>query len=320
MTTSTAPKSRSKQLVFSLIALSFGLIVVFLLCEVIFRLFPQLTNDPAATPPFNYRMPQETAGWVVAQDYRYNGEMRDFKGIPYPLHISFGKEGFRKWGDPDSGKKKVLFIGDSYTACAQTSDDKVFYKILGDSLPIEVFAYGAAGYSNAQEYIMADYYMKKINPDIVVWQLCSNDFLDNYWELEKIAGYKVRMRRPYILEDGSTTYETAVEWPRTVKPYSKFLYFLLKRFGEIRGTFDKPPAESAEKLIAEQNLAFEPFKRSCNMTGVVFGKMKAAIPAQCKLLLFDADGILVWRHDGAISEGDHELEAAIERVLAGRTP
>lgn len=290
MSTSASPENRSKRILFSLIALLLGLSVVFLLCELVFRLFPQLTNDPPAPPPYNYRMPHETAGWVVKEGYQHDGEMRDVKGNAYPLHLTFGKNGFRKWGDPGSSKKKVLFLGDSYTACAQTSDDKVFYKILGDSLPIEVFAYGAAGFSNMQEYLIAEHYVKEIKPDIVVWQLCSNDFLDNYWELEKIAGYHVRMRRPYMLEDGSTTYQLAAEWPRTVKPYSRFLYFLLKRFGEMRGTFDKAPTESAEKLIAEQNLAFEPFQRSCNMTGAIFRKMKALLPAQTTLLVFDADG------------------------------
>lgn len=289
MSASAVPQTRSKRILFSLIALLFGLAIVFLLCELVFRLFPQLTTDPPAQPPHNYRVPQETAGWVVKEGYQYDGELRDFKGNPYPLHITFGENGFRKWGDPNSSKKKVLFIGDSYTACAQTSDDKLFYKILGDSMPIEVFAYGAAGFSNAQEYIIAEYYIKEIKPDIVVWQLCSNDFLDNYWELEKIARYHVRMRRPYILEDGSITYQLAAEWPRTVKPYSRFLYYLLKRIGEVRGTFDKGPAEPAEKLIAEQNLAFEPFKRSCDMTGAIFRKMNALMPLKTKLLVFDAD-------------------------------
>jgi len=290
MTTTSSTENRSKRIIFSLIALVLGLSVVFLLCELVFRLLPQLTNDPPAQPPYSYRMPHPLVGWVVKEGYQHDGELRDFKGNPYPLHLTFGKSGFRKWGDPASTKKKVLFLGDSYTACAQTSDDKLFYKLLGDSLPIEVFAYGAAGFGNTQEFLIAEHYLKEINPDIVVWQVCSNDFLDNYWELEKIAGYHVRMRRPYTLEDGSVTYQLAAEWPRSVKPYSRFLYFLLKRVGELRGTFDKPPAESAEKLIAEQNLAFEPFLKSCNMTSATFRKMKTLLPPQTQLLVFDADG------------------------------
>lgn len=282
--------SRSKRLIFSLVALLFGLLIVFAICEVVFRFLPQLTDDPAAAPPHNYRMLHDKAGWVVRQDYQYNGEMRDLKGNAYPLVVNFGKSGFRKWGDPNSAKKKVLFLGDSYTACVQTSDDKIFYKILGDSLPIEVFAYGAAGFSNTQEYLIAEHFLKEINPDLVVWQVCSNDFIDNYWELEKEAAYHVRMRRPYTLEDGSIVMKTAAEWPRSVKRYSRFLYFILKRIGEMRGTFDQPPAEPAEKFIAEQNQNYPLFKRSCDMTSVIFRKMKGLMPPQTKLVVFDADG------------------------------
>lgn len=286
-----SPPSRARQILFSLIATLLGLLLVFGLGELVFRLFPQLVADPPAPPPYNYRVPDNTYGWLVQEGYRYDGELRDFKGNPYPLHISFGKNGFRKWGNPAvTDRKKVLFLGDSYTACAQTSDDRLFYKLLGDSLPIEVFAYGAAGYSNAQEYLVLEKYLNDVKPDLVVWQLCCNDFIDNYWELEKVAGYHVRMKRPYILEDGSITRKLAAEYPRNVKPYSHFLYFILKRIAVARGTFDQPPAEPAEKWIAEQNLGYEPFARSVRMTDAVFKKMKALLPPSTGLLVFDADG------------------------------
>lgn len=255
------------------------------------RLFPKFVNDPPAPPPYNYRVPGKFYGWLVQEGYRYEGEMRDFKGNPYPLQITFGKNGFRKWGDPGAlHRKKVLFLGDSYTACAQTSDDKLFYKLLGDSLPIEVFAYGAAGFGSTQQYLVLEKYLDAVKPDLVVWQFCSNDFIDNYWELEKMAGYHVRMRRPYTLEDGSVAYRLAAEYPRNVKQYSYFLYFILKRIAEARGTFDKPPAEPAEKWIAEQNLDYEPFARSVRMTDAVIKKMKKLLPPQTSLLAFDADG------------------------------
>jgi lysophospholipase L1-like esterase len=288
---SSPPLSRSKRLVFSLIALLLGLLVIFVAGEMVMRLFPKFVNDPPAPPPYNYRVPDKTYGWLVQEGYRHEGEMRDFKGNPYSLQISFGKNGFRKWGNPETtDRKRVLFLGDSYTACAQTSDDKLFYKILGDSLPIEVFAYSAAGYGNTQQYLVLEKYLDEVRPDLVVWQFCSNDFIDNYWELEKAAGYHVRIRRPYTLEDGSIAYHLAAEYPRNVKQYSYFLYFMLKRVAEARGTFDKPPTEPAEKWIAEQNLGYEPFARSVRMTDAVIKKMKKLLPPETRLLVFDADG------------------------------
>lgn len=281
--------SRSKRIAFQLIAMLFGLLVISLIGELVFRLFPKFVNDPPAPPPYNYRIPHDLVGWVVKEGYRHSGEMRDFKGNPYPLQISFGKYGFRKWGDPATTKKKVLFLGDSYIACAQTSDDKTFYKILGDSLPVEIFAYGAAGFGSTQEYLIAEHYLPEIKPDLVVWEMCSNDFVDNYWELEKRSGYHVRMKRPYMMEDGSITQQLAIEWPRSVKRYSHFLYFLIQRVGGLLGTFDKPPAHPAEQYIAEQNLAYEPYAKSVQMTNAVYRKMKTLTQSNTQLVVFSAD-------------------------------
>lgn len=273
-----------------MIAVLFGLLLIFIVGELFFRLFPAAVSDPPATAPYNYREPDKTYGWLVQEGYVHDGELRDFKGNAYPLHVSFGKNGFRKWGNPDAkDRKKVLFLGDSYTACAQTSDDKLWYKIIGDSLPIEVFAYGAAGYGNTQQVLVFQRFVQEIKPDLVVWQFCCNDFLDNYWELEKNSGYHVRMRRPYFLEDGDLTYELAAEFPRSVKPYSHFLYFILKKIAIAKGTFDKQPVNNSEKRIAEENEKYPEFARSLKMTDAAMKKMKAALPPETKILAFDAD-------------------------------
>ncbi len=274
---------------FRLLSALLGLALVFVAGEIFFRLFPKYTDDPPAVPPYNYRQPDRTYGWLVKPNYRHDGELRDQKGEAYPLHISFEKQGFRLYGDPSSSKKKVFFIGDSYTACAQTSDDRIWEKLLADSLGAEAFAYGAAGYGNTQEAMVAAKFLPEIKPDLVVWQLCCNDFLDNYWELEKIAGYHVRMRRPYFLPDGRTVYETAAEFPRNVKPWSRFAYFILKKWMTARGTFDKPPAELAEKIIAEQNERSPLFQQSMAMTAAAVRAMKASLPPGTRLVAFDAD-------------------------------
>lgn len=274
---------------FAAISIFLGLFLVFILGEVFFRVFPKYTADLAATPPYNYRQPDPVFGWLVKPNYRHDGELRDQKGVAYPLHVSFEKQGFRKYGDPNFTRKKVFFIGDSYTACAQTSDDRLFYKILGDSLPIEVFAYGAAGFGNTQQVLVAEKFLPEIKPDLVVWQFCCNDFIDNYWELEKIASYHVRMRRPYFLENGDLTYQTAAEFPRNVKPYSRFAYFMMKKWMTARGSFDRPPAEMAEKIIAEQNERSPLFSKSMAMTAAAIRKMKAALPPGTQIIAFDAD-------------------------------
>ncbi len=290
--TETPPKlSKGKLLLFSILTMLIGLIVIFSLIEIIFRFNPQWVADPPAPAPHNYRVPDNTYGWHVQEGYQYQGTMRDKCDTSYALNISFGKNGFRRWGNPAvTDKKKVLFLGDSYTAAVQTGDDHLFYKIIGDSLPFEVFAFGAAGFGSTQQAMFLEKYVNEVKPDIVVWQFCCNDFLDNYWELEKAAVYHVRMKRPYTQEDGRIVYRWAAEYPRSVKPYSYFLYFVLRRIAESAGTFDQAPKEPAEKFIGEQGLAYPLFAKSVKMTDAVIKKVKSILPASTKLIAFDADG------------------------------
>jgi len=282
---------KGKQILFSIITMLIGLILICSIFEIIFRLNPKWVADPSAPVPHNYRVLDTIYGWHVQEGYHYQGRMRDKCDSSYAVNISFGKNGFRRWGNPAViDKKKVLFLGDSYTAAVQTGDDHLFYKIIGDSLPLEVFAFGAAGFGNTQEAMFLERYVNEVKPDIVVWQFCSNDFMDNYWELEKAAIYRVRMKRPYILEDGNTVYHWEEEYPRTVRPYSNFLYFILKRIAKITGTFDQAPKEPAEKFIGEQGLAYPLFAKSVKMTDAVIKKVKSVLPASTKLIAFDADG------------------------------
>lgn len=282
--------SNGKQILFSVITMFIGLFVVCGVVEIIFRLNPKWVADPPAPVPHNYRVLDSIYGWHVQEGYHYQGRLRDKCDSSYAVNISFGKNGFRRWGNPAvTDKKKVLFLGDSYTAAVQTGDDHLFYKIIGDSLPLEIFAFGAAGFGSTQQAMFLEKYINEVKPDIVVWQFCSNDFIDNYWELEKAAIYRIRMKRPYTLEDGSIVYYWKEEYPRTVRPYSYFLYFILKRIAKITGTFDQTPKKPAEKFIADQGLDYPLFAKSVKMTNAVIKKVKAILPAQTKLIAFDAD-------------------------------
>ncbi len=274
-----------------LLAILIGPLLLFVVGELIFRLNPGWTADPPATPPYNYRVPDKKMGWFVQAGYAFEGTMNDFKGNPYAVKLTFGKNGFRTYGDLNaSGRKRVLFIGDSYTACAQTSDDKTWHRLLADSLPVEVFAYGAAGFGTTQEYLIVKEYMDEIKPDLVVIMFCTNDFIDNYWELEKRANYHVRMPRPYTLEDGSIVRRYAAEWPRSVKPWSRFLYWIIRRIQLSNGTFDLPPKEPAEKFIAEQREQYPLFARSVRMTDATLKNFQALLPPQTALLGVCVDG------------------------------
>src|SRR5437867_3136868 len=102
--------------------------------------------------------------------------------------------GFRRFGDPSSSRPKLLVVGDSFTHALEVSDDKTYYALLGDRLGAEVFAYGAGGYGTLQESLVLDEYVDIIKPDAILWQFCSNDFVNNDLELESMSYYNSTKR------------------------------------------------------------------------------------------------------------------------------
>ena len=103
-------------------------------------------------------------GWKMTPDYTWEGDMQDLGDEWYHVSLSFDQNGFKVFGDTLSEKPKVLFIGDSYTASVEVSNVNTFYSIVRDSLEVEVFAIGHAGYGNLQEYMLYDQWVDRIRP------------------------------------------------------------------------------------------------------------------------------------------------------------
>lgn len=114
-------------------------------------------------------------------------------------HYSTGPHGFRHWGDPAAPRRKLLVLGDSYTQACAVSDGEAYYdRIARESPNVELFAYGCGGYSSLQEYMILDAFFDQIRPDLILWQFCSNDLVENSPELEALSYFNARMRRPYL--------------------------------------------------------------------------------------------------------------------------
>lgn len=115
-----------------------------------------------------------------------------------PTSFSTGEYGFRRFGDLESTKKRVFVIGDSYTWCETVNDGEAYFDRMAEQLDAEVFAYGCNGYGTLQELIVLKEYFAEIQPDLVVWQLCDNDFVNNSHELESRDLLQSNfMTRPY---------------------------------------------------------------------------------------------------------------------------
>jgi hypothetical protein len=126
------------------------------------------------------------------------------KGYEGEISYSTNADGFRRFGDPDSSKTKVWAVGDSTTQAYHVSDGQAYYDVLAELDPdLEVFGYGVGGYGTVQQAMVLERFWDEIEPDVVVWQFCSNDLINNDWVLESLSNeHNNHMARPYLSEDG----------------------------------------------------------------------------------------------------------------------
>jgi lysophospholipase L1-like esterase len=78
-------------------------------------------------------------------------------------------------------KKRVIFIGDSLTYGWSINLHETYHKQLEELLhsknyDADVMGMGIVGYNTVQEYYLIKEKVLKFNPDIIVLQICSNDF------------------------------------------------------------------------------------------------------------------------------------------------
>jgi len=275
-------RSVGRRLAFTVIGLAFTLFIICILGEIIIR-FSYDPYPPEAVAPYNYRDLDDEIGWVAKANYEYEGEMSDASERKYPLMIETNEEGFRMYGNPKSEKPKVFFIGDSYTFSLEVSNDKLFYKLIQDSLDIEVFAYGVAGYGNIQEYLILERYLEQIQPDIIVLQLCTNDFIDNYCALEVNAGYQVLKRRPYLSLEDEIYYDIPIPWVRR----TSYLYAFLQ--DKLYQHFPERKPQATEGVISEQKRDYADFDNSVKVTELILKRFKERVPEGTTFAAFPAD-------------------------------
>lgn len=270
---------------YSIIILVFVLSIVFLVGELAMRV---LAKEEKLNPPYDTAEKDDYLGWKMKPGYTYEGEMLDVNRQPYQISLRYDQNGFKAFGDTASTRPKVLFLGDSYTASIEASNEQTFYNILADSLGFEVFAYGHAGFGTLQEYMVLDKWLDRIRPDLVVWETCSNDFIDNHAPLEIACGYKVGQRRPYLAEDGSIYYALAKSWWQR----SLFLTWLKGRWDGVKQNLFKQEVHVGEYYIATQKRDYPPFDESVKTTERIVAMIRKRLSEYSefsKLVAFSAD-------------------------------
>ncbi len=179
----------------------------------------------------------EKLGWRAMPNYVRDGTWHDAAGRTYPLQMSTDANGFRRFGDLQAQRPKLFIVGDSYTHAIETSNGQTYFDVLGESVPVELFVYGAGGFGTLQEYLLLDEHFDAIKPDMVLLQFCGNDFSNNSAAYEYVdLGNNNGLVRPYLDETGSIYYDLA----RSKEPlwqfansYSRLLAAVLFRLDNL---------------------------------------------------------------------------------------
>jgi len=242
------------------------IIVVFLMLEGSLRLyFAILHHFSPAEMTF-----EKQIGWQNSPNLSRNNYRQLYGNINY----STQKYGFRIFGNTNTHKTKILIIGDSFTMADNISDGNSYYDyLLKNNSNIEIFVYGGGGYGSLQEYMILDKYIDEINPNIILWQFCDNDFINNDHELESRSMLHGGLDpRPYYINDEIIV---TVPWQRHGKLYNFFhkLYFIKLTLLEIR-ILEKDHLITIEKeLTQDHSLYLNSYQTTENIMKLVINRI-----------------------------------------------
>lgn len=260
--------TRLDYLKFGIFLILFFAIVILLLGEVITRLI--VDNSPYKEKA----VIDEELGWVVESDNALTYTINHYQdqGAPYLVNYRTGANGFREWGDTSTNLPKVLFIGDSYVQAVEVSNEATFYKLIADSLGIEIFAYGSSGYGTLQELMILKKHMATIKPDLIVLQTCSNDFVDNHPPMEYLSNYKVGLRRPYYDLQKNIYYNKGIpNWQERIDK-SAFLKIIRKKLQYLMTDKDR---KGTEQLVLTDSTDYKPFRETLDITQLIIDDFKS---------------------------------------------
>lgn len=274
-----------KNFIFGIVTVLISLIVIFLICEVLMRGY-QFLRSPSPSIVMDSEL-----GWKPGPNIDFLSVVADAGGEYYALRITSDENGFRMFGDINSSdKKKVLFIGDSYTQAMEVSDRHIYFAHLQRDLDIEVFGLGTGGYGTLQSYMLLKQWLDEIEPDIVVYQFCTNDFINNSYDLENQSIFNNNgLKRPY-LNDGEIFHKLPKKMPNIrhfANKYSRFLYYVLSRIDIMNSQYG---ADSVEYTILEKGREYPDYKKAIEVTEETMRRMKDAVETSgAEFLTFASD-------------------------------
>ena len=157
-----------------------------------------------------------------------------------------------------------------------------------EQLDFELFAFGVSGYGTLQEKMILEQYHSIIHPDLVVLQFCTNDFVDNTYELDLACNYQINSVRPFIDKHGKIELKKAMTSTENIFSKLKFTQFIYWQVNKIIQDFGW--AHSGEEKIAQLNEAYPLYKDAISISTHLLQEIKTLMPPETQLLAFCADG------------------------------
>ena len=217
-------------------------------------------------------------GWKATEHYQEKLVEKTKDGTLYPVRRSQTQYGFRQFGDVNSSRLKMFVIGDSFTHATAVSDDRTYHALLSKLLNVEVFAYGAGGYGTLQEFLVLDRYLDVIRPDVILWQYCVNDFINNDNELERLSLVNNNgWVRPYWRNGRIqllSPKESSIQVRDWINRHSRFLYFVVTRMDRLRASNTK---DTVEVAIEAEGMRHAGFARAVGITDELMGQVRARV-------------------------------------------
>lgn len=188
----------------------FIVLITFILIEVYLFIFKP-----------NHLELDKNLGWKLKKNLNIKKEEKDFYGKKYSVNFNTNDHGIISFFNNSKKKyeKEILVIGDSFSNDPYVSIEKMWYSHLGKMIKnkfntnLKINVIGAGGYGSLQQYELIKIHKKNknINPEIIIFQFCSNDFENNLFELEKINGsLNQYLRRPYLDENNKIYYDNSI--------------------------------------------------------------------------------------------------------------
>jgi hypothetical protein len=218
-------------------------------------------------------------GWRATENVRVQTIMKNADGSEYPVVLSQDARGLRLAGTTSGRLARVLVIGDSFTHAREVSDDRTYYFLLSRALPADVFAYGVAGYGTLQEYLALEKLLPIVRPDLIIWQYCPNDFINNSLALEIQSTINNNgMRRPYLV-NGTIQHLFPKPSTRLLREFasrhSRLLYLVTTRVDVLVARYSG--TRSVERDIETRGLEMAEFADAVRITDDIMGRVRKVV-------------------------------------------